>query len=531
MKGEWEMKKKMALLLCLVLVLTSVFAGCSNANEETTTPPPTPEGTTEVTTEGTTEATTEATTEEVTEPPFNLFHEEMGLLKQVEDNGRLYTVAGCVMNGAGEVVLELPGGNTPTYINDVITGQPRAFTISVGALEGSGVWYDDYYSGWTHDLLYDANGKLLSDRPTSWGFQCFGDWIMDFAPLIHGSGGGDLVDMKTDTLILSNVGNYDFRDFGLVVVSDNTAYVYDTAHNLTASIADVEHGYFAENGYLQLYGLDGLCRFYDMQGNLLSDALSVEADGLGEGSSYVTFGDYVAYTGFDGPRMKNVYTGEIIAFPDYAGCTISNIYQDQVILSRPWDYAGDDRCVLVDFAGNVLTPWFRWLNCNNYYEPVYYNGTFATGENVWFLPDRTEIFRCTDDDGVYVEIISEDLYVVTGHASWIDDVYEAGYAKLCRVGQDEPIIDTGIYETIANYDYWGGDRMGQHLFGVRQAASGMMLYDMLDMNGNVIVSSLKSYRADDSRIVAQQGFYEGLMDWNGDWIYRTSAFYKLDDEY
>jgi len=64
----------------------------------------------------------------------------------------------------------------------------------------------------------------------------------------------------------------------------------------------------------------------------------------------------------------------------------------------------------------------------------------------------------------------------------------------------------------------------------KEAAKGMFLYDVLDNDGNVILADLAWVNAVDGGLFAvQKGFYWGLMDAQGQFIYKESIFSELRD--
>lgn len=64
--------------------------------------------------------------------------------------------------------------------------------------------------------------------------------------------------------------------------------------------------------------------------------------------------------------------------------------------------------------------------------------------------------------------------------------------------------------------------------------TGSILYDVLDMEGNLLLRRLGScYSPDDlpdDCFVARQGFDYGLMDSTGQWLYRESIFSSPSDD-
>ncbi len=57
-------------------------------------------------------------------------------------------------------------------------------------------------------------------------------------------------------------------------------------------------------------------------------------------------------------------------------------------------------------------------------------------------------------------------------------------------------------------------------------------YDVIDLNGNVLIDNvLEVYDYSNEYLVIEKGFYVGLVDLNGNWVYKTSRFNgTIDDE-
>ena len=65
------------------------------------------------------------------------------------------------------------------------------------------------------------------------------------------------------------------------------------------------------------------------------------------------------------------------------------------------------------------------------------------------------------------------------------------------------------------------------------------LTDILDGEGNILVENIQPYTVsyfeyeycDGYRILARKGFYQGLMDMEGNWLYKESIFNTFANEY
>ena len=57
------------------------------------------------------------------------------------------------------------------------------------------------------------------------------------------------------------------------------------------------------------------------------------------------------------------------------------------------------------------------------------------------------------------------------------------------------------------------------------------LTDILDQDGNVLLEGLKNaFTVEGGLIPCEKGFYRGLMDMEGNWLYKESIFDTAEDE-
>ena len=85
-----------------------------------------------------------------------------------------------------------------------------------------------------------------------------------------------------------------------------------------------------------------------------------------------------------------------------------------------------------------------------------------------------------------------------------------------------------------NASYLTSTARGPLLTACRDSRDGSSLYDVLDMEGNLLFRRLGScYSIDglpDDCFIARQGFDYGLMDSTGQWLYRESIFSSPSDD-
>ena len=69
-----------------------------------------------------------------------------------------------------------------------------------------------------------------------------------------------------------------------------------------------------------------------------------------------------------------------------------------------------------------------------------------------------------------------------------------------------------------------------YFIGWYNGPQNVTLYDVLNVDGSVMVEGLNDYRGiNGDLIICRKGFEQGLMDFNGNWIYKESLFAELED--
>ena len=88
---------------------------------------------------------------------------------------------------------------------------------------------------------------------------------------------------------------------------------------------------------------------------------------------------------------------------------------------------------------------------------------------------------------------------------------------------DEPVYNHGIYIHVSMPD--------ETLLGVYQRKNfNGLLYDILSVDGEVLIEGISEiYLYGDTCLYVKKGFYTGLMDYEGNWIWKRSAFQRFED--
>lgn len=184
-----------------------------------------------------------------------------------------------------------------------------------------------------------------------------------------------------------------------------------------------------------------------------------------------------------------------------------------------------------DYAGDPISK--RYLSLNPH--PELYRQAKAENEDVDLL----------------CEVVTED-----GENQIINQNGEILYRipenhRVSIVDQDRFILHTDTYDTAALYN-WNEDCLSEKPYQYMYAmyiendaetlvlekllcasytVGNTMLYDVLDMDGTVLLERLKSVTAlSENRFWVEKGFSQGLMDREGNWIYQQSIFDSAIDE-
>jgi hypothetical protein len=265
----------------------------------------------------------------------------------------------------------------------------------------------------------------------------------------------------------------------------------------------------------------------------------------------------ISYHGGDGYNGIINAEGKMIVEP---GTLANSIYTDAdgsqyaMIMDYEWDYDnttewGDREelgCIYSLYDGNgdlIKTVDFTDQGTTSFNCP---SGDVHNGLFLAYQKDETPAYQVYDMDKnllVSQNIELEDgegfnwvyIYVAPGwfavnystydatRTNWQDhyDFYDRtgapmqtahDYTGMWAIYSETDCNDSGYYN--AYYD----------------AGADTQLVDLLDGDGNVVISGLNAiYSFDSDLIVCQKGFERGLMDLNGKWIYSESVFSDLDD--
>ena len=163
-------------------------------------------------------------------------------------------------------------------------------------------------------------------------------------------------------------------------------------------------------------------------------------------------------------------------------------------------------------------------------QPDYFIGTnnVQEGQMSVTLMDRTgQVLYQKTAENIWLSQCGKDRFVVSGyHNDGTNTVYSC--SLIDQTGRE--VIPIGKYDSI--YTVYSDDgAILPYVFGAFLSSQNNMLINLLDLDGNIIISNLRQYyNYTGGYLVASKGFYVGLMDMQGNWLYKESIFSGLDQD-
>ncbi len=130
---------------------------------------------------------------------------------------------------------------------------------------------------------------------------------------------------------------------------------------------------------------------------------------------------------------------------------------------------------------------------------------------------------------IWLNLAGEWLYLSYGYNKDYEDLADGQY--ICTL-TGEPLTLAQDYDVIHPlYDMDGSGRSNAEYFRAHYINSqGISLVDILDRQGSVILAGLSTLGTYyDGRLICERGSERGLIDMQGNWLYRESIFNALDD--
>ena len=150
-----------------------------------------------------------------------------------------------------------------------------------------------------------------------------------------------------------------------------------------------------------------------------------------------------------------------------------------------------------------------------------FNATKTNGEEV-IINQAGEVLYKIPDNG-WISVVRNDRI--------IESFYDVNTAALYDA--DGNLLTEKPYTYI--YTMYLEDASGEYIdskmINASYALAGTTIYDVLDLDGNILIERAKNVQAlSEDRFWVEKGFYQGLMDREGNWIYKESVFDSAVDE-
>ncbi len=150
-----------------------------------------------------------------------------------------------------------------------------------------------------------------------------------------------------------------------------------------------------------------------------------------------------------------------------------------------------------------------------------FNATKMNGEEL-IINQSGEVIYQIPENG-WINVIRSDRVILN---SYDDDT-----AILCDRDGNQLTEKVYQYMYTTHFEDVSGEYISANLIDASYNIAGKTMYDLLDMDGNIIIERAKNIQVlSQDRFWVEKGFSQGLMDNEGNWIYEQSVFATATDE-
>ena len=375
---------------------------------------------------------------------------------------------------------------------------------------------EDYYNGlytnnhWNYFYnqyqLYDLDGNLLQESEQRAVKTVYGDLILYTD--------GKLESRQTGTVYFDEVYDFYHADSYFVMNCSDGTWLRITDENLQVlqeltGNGQVEGSYILlwRDGYVGLFSLDGQeilpCQYDSIQ--IFEDRPWCLVTKYEDSSSVIDLTDNSLRYTVDAKDGALYYA------------------DDELVLVRDEQ---DRTCQMYNYAGAALS---------EVYDTIYgaLESGLPAGEQEPFFIARTsdgkQLLLNRQGKAVYEGATNQWLSLVSADRLVVND-YETASLQDLQGNVKKTKTYEGIY---TNYAVSGSDGIAQRVPLVTgyYTYGNMQLYDLLDLDGNILIEQAKNIRAlAPNRFWVKKGFSCGLMDETGRWLYQQSLFDSAVDE-
>ena len=390
-----------------------------------------------------------------------------------------------------------------TRTGEVLASLPRPLESYLSAIDGGSYFLYSVYS--------PPSGKDR-DAPSTYTYSLYSlDSLRrgDLAPLwtVENAGYADS-SHPIDAGIRVSWGGYDGSGQGYRLMGPEGFYFSGKAYSglqpFSEDLAAASEG--------------GLWGYLDREGNWAIPPQFANCTDFSQGYAAVCQNGVWGYIDARGEWL--VQPRYTYAYPFEQGCANCEIRDDQT--GQSTYYLLDQTGKETELPGSL----YNLFGQGEDYALAYSWGKQADGEyhsSLWRV-NRT---------GEAAYIGEYDVYFQSGNTaalSCYDPKTQTSSCGLYDFSTGQWLVELGVYQYFSQFNYTaemsfrGGEQVNPYFAGCRTEWN-TQLYDLLDLDGNVILEGCNSISfADDGRAVVKKGFSQGMMDFEGNWLYKRSIF-------
>lgn len=393
-----------------------------------------------------------------------------------------------------------------------------------------------YPVGVSYSTLYSIDGTLLLDEEKTSYRQAFGKYVistnMSYMDTYSetDTSFSNLIDPTTGAILYENVGYVTFLGENYIALNGTNGAIVDVVDSSGQHIEafPVDLGYNGIEKYGDYYiasyitTADGSDDYSSMTWHyvLLDDTFSP----ISKQYNFISHNNnayFFCSDEYDGTvSVLDATTGSIVFEADDL-----YYYDNELYVTRTYE---NTTTYMLYTADDTLL-----LTTENSFSMRYNEDGLLS--HIYYIDPETNNAVCVDRTGTETArnttLVAESVTIVTENLVLIETVVPAeetslfGFYQYCLfdnslhpVGNSPYTYDGYIYQPTDTANYFVASRRNTQ-------GAYATLYDVLDLKGNLKLENIKMiHESTDDRLVVEWGFAVGLIDVNGNWVYKTSAF-------
>ncbi len=438
-----------------------------------------------------------------------------------------------IVNGAGKLILQ---GKKDQFriIRDGVTQKPAYIAEIQYEDSGKRNEYDEPIDMEYKSALYDVEGNVLRDMDDVFYSFAWGDylWVQPYD-----RDKSYLLNAKTNEIVYDNLQYYNQVGNSLALVDkDENWLILDENGQEIAYREDIDYAYTGLNDAYIIYNCKDNPNLYGIMDENWQILIPCQYEsGINLTSHYA-----VVQKG-NVSQVIDLPSGEVVLSMDDAWQRYIYFDGGVGLLQSQKGFREDGSATgysvyMVNNQGETISDMFDYITYEIPKEdaaegqPDYFIGTnnVQEGQMSVTLMDRTgQVLYQKTAENIWLSQCGKDRFVVSGyHNDGTNTVYSC--SLIDQTGRE--VIPIGKYDSI--YTVYSDDgAILPYVFGAFLSSQNNMLINLLDLDGNIIISNLRQYyNYTGGYLVASKGFYVGLMDMQGNWLYKESIFSGLDQD-